>query len=309
MSTYLSNRDSNGKTDEQGHYRFNTNVWQGNVQKGFLVTQNATPSMNVIVQPGDIKIDYQGYAYTAWSDANEIISVSTSDTVNPRIDRVVAYIDRTMTFTSGSVNNPGALKIKAVPGTPASIPLSASDSTVQSSVGQGNPWCELATISVAAAVSQILSTNISDKRKFLKSSSILEMIYPVGSIYLNASVSTNPSLLFDFGTWSAWGTGRMPVGFDVSQTEFNTIEKTGGAKTHTLVQAELPLVEGTWNHTAGGENASTGVISNVGGYPSVAEGSSNGTLVTARRRISFGSNQPHNNLPPYITVYMWKRTS
>lgn len=309
MATYLSNRDSDGKTNEQGHYRFNTNLWQGNIQKGFSVIQNTTPGMNVIIKAGDIKIDYQTYAYTAWADADEVLSIPTADTVNRRIDRIVAYIDRGMTFSSGSVNNPGALKFKVAQGVPSSSPFAVSDTAVQSSVGADNPWCELAQITVSQSVSQILNASILDKRKFIKSSSILEMIYPVGSIYLNASISTNPALLFEFGTWSAWGTGRMPVGFDVSQTEFNTIEKTGGAKTHTLVQAELPLVEGTWNHTAGGENASTGVISTVGGYPNVAEGSSNGTQVGARRKISFGSNQPHNNLSPYITVYMWKRIS
>lgn len=42
------------------------------------------------------------------------------------------------------------------------------------------------------------------------------------------------------GTWVAWGAGRVPVGVDTAQTEFNTVEKTGGEKTHTLATNEMP---------------------------------------------------------------------
>ena len=64
--------------------------------------------------------------------------------------------------------------------------------------------------------------------------------YPVGSIYINASVATNPATLLGFGTWAAFGAGRVMVGLDAGQTEFDTAEETGGAKTHTLTTGELP---------------------------------------------------------------------
>lgn len=57
---------------------------------------------------------------------------------------------------------------------------------------------------------------------------IVDAVYPVGSIYLSVN-SVNPSELFG-GTWAAWGTGRVPVGVDASQTEFNAVEKSGGLK-------------------------------------------------------------------------------
>ena len=63
-------------------------------------------------------------------------------------------------------------------------------------------------------------------------------IFPVGSIYM-AVVSTNPSSFFG-GTWTAFGTGRTVVGIDAGQTEFDTVEETGGAKTHTLTTSEMP---------------------------------------------------------------------
>ena len=58
---------------------------------------------------------------------------------------------------------------------------------------------------------------------------IFEQIYPVGSIYINASVSTNPATLLGFGTWTAFGSGRVPVGYNASDSNFNAAEKTGGA--------------------------------------------------------------------------------
>ena len=62
----------------------------------------------------------------------------------------------------------------------------------------------------------------------------LANIYPVGSIYMNASVTTNPATLLGFGTWVAFGAGRVPVGQNTSDSSFNTLEETGGAKTHTV---------------------------------------------------------------------------
>jgi hypothetical protein len=60
--------------------------------------------------------------------------------------------------------------------------------------------------------------------------SILAAVYPVGSLYFSTN-STNPATSLGFGTWSAFGAGRVPVGFDSGQTEFDTDEETGGAKT------------------------------------------------------------------------------
>ena len=65
-------------------------------------------------------------------------------------------------------------------------------------------------------------------------------VYPVGSIYINAAVATNPGTLLGFGTWAAFGAGRVIVGIDSTDTDFDAAEETGGAKTHTLTVSELP---------------------------------------------------------------------
>lgn len=61
-------------------------------------------------------------------------------------------------------------------------------------------------------------------------STILLSVYPVGSIYLSVN-NVNPSTLFG-GTWVAWGSGKVPVGVDTSDTDFDTVEETGGTKSH-----------------------------------------------------------------------------
>jgi len=166
MSTFVSNRDG-GKTNEEGHYRFHVKVWSGNVQNGLNVTQNSPLGMSVLVAAGDLKIDYTTYGYTAWNDAAAAVTITTANPSNPRIDRIVAYIDRGMTPTTVNSNNPGMLKFAAVAGTPAGSPTRPNDATVQSAIGAGNPFCDLADVLVGTGVTQITNANITDKRVFI----------------------------------------------------------------------------------------------------------------------------------------------
>lgn len=117
-------------------------------------------------------------------------------------------------------------------------------------------------------------------------------LWPVGSVYISV-VSTNPGTLLGFGTWTAFGAGRTLVGIDAGQTEFDTVEETGGAKTHTLTEAEIPAHTHTIGHVAGDQDGSG------------SNGSISGSGVTG----STGGGGAHNNLQPYIVVYMWKRTA
>lgn len=82
--------------------------------------------------------------------------------------------------------------------------------------------------------------NLSKKTDTLEEDidNILLKFYPIGSIYLSIS-DINPGETFG-GTWESWGSGRVPVGVDTSQTEFNTVEKIGGEKTHKLTATEMP---------------------------------------------------------------------
>ena len=127
---------------------------------------------------------------------------------------------------------------------------------------------------------------------------MLETIYPVGSIYINAGVATNPGTLLGFGTWTAFGTGRTIVGVDSSDTDFDTVRETGGSKTHTLTVDELP----SHTHSITVFNESGGPDGDVGGDSS---STSLGTVNTA----ATGGGSAHTIVQPYITAYMWRRTA
>lgn len=130
----------------------------------------------------------------------------------------------------------------------------------------------------------------------------IDMIYPVGSIYMSVN-STNPSTLFG-GTWVEFGKGRTLVGVDTTQTEFDTVEKTGGEKTHTLTVSEMP----THTHNIRGRidrYQGSGTVFREPYDPNDIDGERDNNIST----YSTGGSQSHNNLQPYITCYMWKRTA
>ena len=132
-------------------------------------------------------------------------------------------------------------------------------------------------------------------------------IYPVGSIYINAAVATNPGTLLGFGTWVAFGTGRTMVGIDASQTEFDTLGEEGGAKTHQLTEAELPSHQHDQGYGAD-QTPRHGITTGLSSVRIDNDGNAFNST-TAARTSSVGSDTAHNNLQPYIVVYMWRRTA
>ena len=143
----------------------------------------------------------------------------------------------------------------------------------------------------------------------------LALMYPVGSIYTNATVSTNPATLLGFGTWTAFAAGRVMVGFDSGNALFDTAEETGGSAdaitvshTHT---ATSTVTDGGHTHglntgssTAGGGTATSVKTASGGDVTATAT-----TGITVATSIaSTGSSGTNANYQPYITVYMWKRT-
>ena len=132
---------------------------------------------------------------------------------------------------------------------------------------------------------------------------ILKKVYPIGSIYINANTATNPASLLGFGTWVRYGNGRVLVSQDGSQSEFNSLGETGGAKTHTLTVNQLPA-----HHFNYESFVSSGVTNHANQLhrDSNYRGSYNRR---SRTTNTLGGNQPHNNLQPYIVVYMWRRTA
>ena len=136
----------------------------------------------------------------------------------------------------------------------------------------------------------------------------LSTVYPIGSIYMNATSSTNPATLLGMAstTWVEFGEGRMLLGENSSHANGST----GGAETHTLTTAEMPVHKHIW---CGDDqlniNGMNNDISEYGGafsYDASSDASGDGNYYNTSNT---GSGDAHNNMPPYITVYMWKRTA
>ena len=134
--------------------------------------------------------------------------------------------------------------------------------------------------------------------------------YPVGSIYLSV-VNTNPSTWFG-GTWELVAKGRTLVGVDTNDTDFNTVKKTGGSKTVTLNQNQIPQFCFQIPHIAYMESGYAGVTNvnlNQNGTNVAYEGKAENVGGRNSWRYSFGGGQAHINLPPYFTCYIWCRTA
>lgn len=146
--------------------------------------------------------------------------------------------------------------------------------------------------------------------------------YAVGDLYLTTN-TTNPNLLFG-GVWQLFGPGRCLVCVDTSQTEFNTVKKTGGDKTVTLNINQIPAhSHSAWLNNGGGHQHSmwfgaASSSSGSGGQCGVATsrwGQDNAGMSTGDHDhggisvANNGGSQAHNNLQPFITCYVWLRTA
>jgi len=137
-----------------------------------------------------------------------------------------------------------------------------------------------------------------------------QALYPVGSIYINAGVTTNPATLLGFGTWTAFGAGRVMVGLNGGDPLFDALEEVGGSKDAIVVSHTHSVTDPGHAHTVG-TNSTGNQISSFAPGPNIATPStvSTSTAVTGVTVDTTGSSGTNANLQPYITVAMWKRTA
>lgn len=134
---------------------------------------------------------------------------------------------------------------------------------------------------------------------------MLDILYPVGSVYISAA-ETSPASMFG-GTWE-----QLHDRFLVAAGNSYDNGSMGGEATHTLTSGELPKIEGNAYFRAV-ENTYRGVVGTSGVFSATLQSNSASTLKADgsgnadRLTLSFGNNQAHNNMPPYLAVYMWKR--
>lgn len=130
-------------------------------------------------------------------------------------------------------------------------------------------------------------------------------IYPVGSIYMSVN-NTNPGTLFG-GTWT-----QIQDRFLLAAGSTYSAGATGGAATHTLTAGQLPTITsyfdirawGSGNPITVGTHYTSGNGTKMNNFPT------NSTSVTSQRVThTFGEGKAHNNMPPYLVVYVWQRTA
>ena len=137
----------------------------------------------------------------------------------------------------------------------------------------------------------------------------IALLYPVGSIYTNASVSTNPGTLLGFGTWTAFGAGRVMVGFDSGNALFDAAEETGGSADAIVVSHTHSVTDAGHAHTFGLYGEITGGSNSMRSGGNFSSTNTTSTQTTGISIDSAGASGTNANYQPFITVYMWKRTA
>lgn len=256
-----------------------------------------------------------------WSDQSGLDGAMTGGTMyssNGEIVTVVAIATKTFTASKDtyvSVSPTGTVSYQEV----------ANDAT-RPALTTGYLWLA----KVVTDGTEI--TSVTDLRQLTPSQAILSSVYPVGSVYINAAVDTDPFYLLGFGTWAEIGEGKVLVGQDTGDTSFDVLGETGGAKTHTLTSAEMPSHTHTQNAHShaitdpqhdhlGFSNGSETTVGSADVYlqpnsslsltaAAVAPASTGITINNATAtNQNTGGGGAHNNLQPYIVVKMWQRTA
>ncbi len=152
-------------------------------------------------------------------------------------------------------------------------------------------------------IGQQLSYPLDYDTQRILAQSVNVQAFPIGAVFISV-VSTDPSSLLGYGTWSAFGAGKVLVGLDSGDADFDTAEETGGEKEHTLTIAEMP----SHNHPEDGTYTYSSRVWYGPGADTNGAGTGSATNTTLGI-IPQGGGGAHNNLAPYIVCFFWKRVS
>lgn len=273
--------------------------WGVAPSSGMTITIGGTAGLRDVA----IAEDQLGNFVTVNNRSRQQISVTipTASATNPRIDYVIAYVNNPATVTASEnppIDNPETCGLIVVSGTPASTPSAPSEQTIRTAItsdgGTGTTayYVVLAKVTLAASTTTITGGMLERGAKALPR--FLDQIYPVGAIYMSTT-STDPGTLFG-GTWT-----QIKDKFLLSAGDTYTAGDTGGEATHTLTKDEMPSHDHSYPVT----------IDSAAPNPTASEVRLGAALSYLGDHYtgSAGSGQAHNNMPPYLAVYVWKRTA
>lgn len=302
------------------------------------------------------------YALLAAGTAGQILTsggAAAPTWTNPPTGTVTSVSIITANGFTGSVANAGTTPAITLTSSVSGI-VKGNGASLSAAIANTDylPVSSPAMSGTPTAPTAASSTNTTQVATTAFVQAVLQALHPVGSIYINATNSSNPSILLGFGTWVAFGAGRMPVGFDATNPLFNASEETGGTADAVVVSHDHTATTTLSNttHTHSGTTASAGshshTISSVAAFnandnasapvdgltgTSTGDGGrgltasatlqatailttapahthtfttgDNSTAPTAATTVEFaGVSGVDQNYPPYVTVYMWKRT-
>lgn len=221
---------------------------------------------------------------------------------------------------------------KVIKGTELDVELNAAAAAIASKADSNDPTFTGTPLAPTASY----GTNTTQLATTAFVQAALQAMYPVGSVYINATVATNPATLLGFGTWVTVGDGKVLVNQDTADTSFDTLGETGGSKdaivvshTHTVTTTGTTASSGAHTHTindpghthnayqsgsgsgngAGGSTSYYATGSSTTGISINSGGAHTHDLTLSSTAASTGSSGTNANLQPYVVVRMWKRTA
>ena len=230
-----------------------------------------------------LAVNWSGKDALADSDSAKVISGSDFNTEFTTIQTSIAtkadLVDATQNFTCNDAAITGTLDVTGVPTVPTQT--------------AGNNTTRVATTAY-------VTTAVANNHAF-----------PVGAIFTTTVAYANSAAVVAViggTTWAAFGAGKVLVGLDSSDTDFDTVGSStgsagsGGTKTHTLTTGEIPA----HTHPIDVATRNTSVIdSNTIHDPSFGSAG----VTTRPTNENTGGGGAHANVQPYIVVYFWKRTA
>ena len=221
------------------------------------------------------------------------------------------YVQSTNFATKDALVSGNALKI--VKGTEintefANIAIAvATKADLASPTFTGTPTLPTGTIATTQSFGN--STTAVATTAFVQAA--MALLHPVGSIY-TAIIATNPGTLFGFGTWTAFGAGRMLISLNSSNVLFDTAEETGGSANATLPSHTHTATVTDPGHVHAGGRVSflnSGIPVGANDTTSTAGNTSSAVTGITVANSTEGASATNANYPPFIAVYMWKRTA
>lgn len=230
-------------------YNLNGGLYSGDAFTAFETRIASSNNGSIVASPTDLKVSAgSGMNVTVSTgagiigngtlsgvrfaiDAPVTVAVNAASTANPRMDSVVAYIDKSVSASTSVVDNTGLgiIKFKPVAGTPASAPTAPSASTIQSSIGAGNPYMVLANITVPKSSSAASSFTITDTR-----------VTPTSAIITDSSITTkklaNKAVTSDKVDWATF---KFPIPDYSNGTSISSSTNTWTAPKCGVVTAVL----------------------------------------------------------------------